>query len=1086
MTQDFFIFKTSFAQERLWFFDQFAPGNPFYNIHVALPLPVTVDSAILGRALNAIVARHESLRTTFVVKAEPVQAVAAALRLELPVVELNRSSGADVDRLIAEVSREESQRPFDLTRGPLLRTCLVRVEGEAAVLLLTIHHIVSDGWSMDLISRELRVLYDAFAAGEPSPLPELPIQYADFALWQREWLQGDVLERQLRYWRERLATAPRVLELPADRPRPPVQTFAGAYQMADIPRHLVEGLRHIAREQGATLFMALASLFSVLLSRYSGQDDIVIGTPIANRHRAEVQDLIGFFVNTLLLRIDLGGAPGFRALLTRVRAAALDAYQHQDLPFEKLVAELAPERHLSHTPLFQVMFVHQTSLEDRPVAAGPHPSSGSAGVVERGTAKFDLTLFTGETEDGGLSAVVEYNVDLFDDDRITRLLGHLQQLLEGIVSEPDRPVEILPLLTGAERETLMQWSGTTTSYPRAATVHDLLAATAARHATSPAVVCGSDILGYGELLSRSGALAHRLRELGASRGKRVAVLLERSSDLIVALTAVLAAGAAYVPLDPLYPVARLQFMLDDADVAMVITASTMAGRIPAQLSRPLVVLDDEEERRRIAALPASLPASGAVAEDLAYIIYTSGSTGTPKGVAVPHRGIVRLVLGTDYVSLSPSDAILQFAPVSFDASTFEIWGGLLNGARLVLAPPRPLSTGELGQLVESAGITTLWLTASLFQEVVDGGLDCYRCVRQWLAGGDVLSPAHVARVLSELPDCRLINGYGPTENTTFTCCHRVTTSDRQGSVPIGRPIANTHVRVLDRHLQAVPVGVPGELFVGGDGLADGYWHQGDLTAARFISDPEASGERLYRTGDVVRWRSDGVLDFVGRRDHQLKVRGFRVELGEVEAALLLHPQVRATAVIARGTGSGRHLVAHVVPVSPDELPVGEVRGHLAALLPEYMMPAAFVLRDALPMNPTGKVDREALAAETRETVTTDAAFAAPTSAIEQTIALIWESVLEREQVGVDDSFFELGGHSLLMVRVQRLLAEAIKAPLTLVELFQFPTIRGLAAHLGQRAAQPSVLERAESRAARQRAAMHRRGAARGVGRVEPR
>lgn len=1083
MGQDYFVFKTSFAQERLWFLDQFAPGNPYYNIHVALPLGEAAPD-VVRRSLQEIVRRHEALRTTFVaIKGEPVQAVAPALDLAMPVVDLRGRPAAECDQALAALSREQSVQAFDLATGPLLRTVFVHLDHADAVLLLTMHHIVSDGWSMDVLTRELGLLYDAFASGRPSPLPDLPIQYADFAVWQRDWLRGDVIERQLAYWRRQLASAPPCVEMPTDRPRPPVQTYAGAYQATSIPPTIVQSFRQHAQREGATMFMALAAAFALLVHRYTGQDDVVFGTPIANRHRPEVQDLIGLFVNTLTLRIDVGGQPDFRALLRRTREVALGAYQHQDLPFEQLVAELGTERHLSHTPIFQIMFVHQTRLEERPVASGPHPAIAGAapqrGLVERGTAKFDLTLFTSETEAGELAAVVEYNTDLFDDARITRLLGHFETLVAAVAAQADLPVDRVPLLTAEEQAGLTVLDGRRTAYPRDTCVHDLVLARASERPHAIAVVCEDATLTYEALAARATSLAHRLHAMGAGPDVPVAVCLERSVDLIVVLLGVLGAGAAYVPLDPTYPASRLAFMLEDTGAPILVTRQHLLARLPERSGTQILLVDEASDVQAGRDPRLRMPDTGVAADHLAYIMYTSGSTGRPKGVAVPHRGIVRLVVATDYVTLGPDDIVLHFAPVSFDASTFEIWGALLNGARLVVCPPGPLAMDALGAIVEREAVTTVWLTASVFQEVVAGDLDAYRSVRQLLAGGDVLRPGDVRRAREALPGCRLINGYGPTEATTFTCCHTITDEDcTGGAIPIGRPIANTVVRVLDRHLEPVPVGNPGELFIGGDGLARGYWRRDDLTAERFVPDSRGGvGARLYRTGDLVRYRESGVVEFLGRRDHQVKVRGFRIELGEVEAAVLRHPAVHAALVSVREEGSAKRLEVHVAADASASVTVGGLRQFLLTELPDYMVPSAFVISDHLPLTPAGKVDREAVIHADEPMLARDLSYAAPTTTLEHAIARVWQQVLTLDRVGVTDNFFELGGQSLLMVRAQRQLQDVLGVPLTLVELFQYPTIRGLAEHVGG-AGTATPDPATDERAARRRDARRQQATAR--------
>jgi amino acid adenylation domain-containing protein len=894
----------------LWFLDQLQPGSPFYNVPRTIRMRGALNVEALHQTLEALITRHESLRTTFAtVGASPVQVITPTLSLTLPVVDLSKLPESEHEAEAIRLAAEEAFRPFDLSRGPLVRATLLRLGAEDHVLLLTLHHIVSDGWSMGVLFREFAALYEAFSQGKPSPLGELPIQYADYAMWQREWLQGEVLEQQLSYWKERLSGELPVLELPTDRPRPAVQSFRGTYQHVALPKELSAGLRALSRQEGATLFMTLLAAFQTLLARYTGQDDIIVGSPIANRTRIETEGLIGFFVNTLVMRSDLSFDPTFRQLLRRVKDVALGAYAHQDLPFERLVEELQPERGLSHNPLFQVMFALQNARGAAPELAGltlsPLP-------VERVTSKFDLALFMWE-EAEELKITMEYSTDLFEAATITRMLGHFRVLLEGAAADPDRRLSELPLSTDAERhQLLVEWNNTQTDYPRDKTVQQLFEAQVEQTPDAIAIVFEGERLTYAELNERANRVAHYLRARGVGAEARVGIMVERSMEMVVGLLGILKAGGAYVPLDPAYPQERLSFMLRDAAVPVLLTQSRLMESLPEH-GAEVICLDTQWAE--IATQSTEPVDGGATAESLAYVMYTSGSTGRPKGVAVTHRSIVRLIKDTNYVELSPREVLLQFAPVSFDASTFELWGCLLNGARLVVFPTHKPSLEELSRVLEEQRVTTLWLTAGLFHQMVDGHLEGLQGVRQLLAGGDVLSVPHVEQVLRELPDCHLINGYGPTENTTFTCCHRVAAgAPLNGSVPIGRPISNTQVYILDQHLQPVPIGVPGELYIGGDGLARGYLNRPELTAERFIADPfrTAPDARLYKTGDRVRYLADGTIEFLGRLDQQVKVRGYRIELEEIETVLAEHPAVEQAVVLAREDQPGdKRLVAYV-------------------------------------------------------------------------------------------------------------------------------------------------------------------------------
>ncbi len=1026
----------SFAQQRLWFLDLLEPGSPAYNMAAAFRLTGRLEVGALAGALSAIVRRHENLRTTFETTpqgaGEPTLLISPPSDLPFPAVDLRGLSAelrtAEERRLV----RAEARKPFDLGRGPLLRATLLRLAAAEHTVLLTFHHIVSDGWSTGVFVREL----GALLAG--SPLPELPVQYADFALWQRRWLAGDVLAAELAYWRQALADLP-PLDLPTDRPRPPVQTTRGGFRPFALSSEVSAGLARGARSAGVSLYMELLAVLATLLSRYTGRDDLAIGSPVANRTSREVEGLIGFFVNTLVLRVDTSatsdgaGRPTFRDLLARVRPVAFAAFAHQDLPFEKVVEELHPERDPSRTPLFEVLFVLQNApaetLRLPGLTLSPLPFEG-------GTAKFDLTLILEPTA-AGLTGGFEHNLDLFDGTTIERMAGHFATLAAAVVAAPETPLAELPLLTLPEREQLLvEWSGGETAYPREASLYGLFAEQAARVPDAVAVVEAAEghlTLTYGELDRRSRHLARQLQALGVGPEVRVGLLLDRSAERVVATLAVLAAGGAYVPLDPAQPRERLETLLRDSRAAVVLPLPGTAGVPPAS---------------GIPALPA-MPASA-----LAYVMYTSGSTGVPKGVEVPQRAVVRLVRETDYARFDADGVFLQLAPHAFDAATLEIWAPLLNGGRLVMPPPGELSLAEIGGLLTRHGVTTLWLTAGLFHPMVDSGLADLAGVRQLLAGGDVLSPAHVRRLIAELPGTRLINGYGPTENTTFTCCFSVPGAEPPeipGAVPIGRPIANTRVYLLDRDLSPVPLGVPGELYAGGDGLARGYSDPAG-TAERFVPNPFEAGKRLYRTGDLARFRADGAIEFLGRIDQQVKIRGFRIEPGEIEAVLGTHPAVAQAAVIVRKEGGEKRLTAYVVarPDARSETLPPDLRAFLRARLLDAMVPAAFVLLDALPLNANGKVDRRALGRiEPAGPGTGTGDGGAPRTEIEVLLAAAWGEVLNRDRVGVDDDFFALGGHSLLATQVISRVRQAFGVEIPLRLLFERPTVAGLAAEIGR-------------------------------------
>lgn len=1045
--EDTDTFPLSFAQQRLWFLDQWEPGSPVYNLPQAVHLQGRLDLAALQQTLNEIVRRHETLRVTFgAMDGQPIQTIASTLTVSLPIMDLHELTPAEREAEVQRLIIREARQPFDLARGPLLRATLLQLAKDERIMLLTLHHIVSDGWSNGVLVQEIGVLYRAFSAGHPSPLPELAIQYVDFAHWQRQWLRGEVLEKQLSYWKRQLTGAPPVLELPTDYPRPPIQTYSGARHFVKFSKSLTKALKALGQREGASLFITLLAAFKVLLYRYTNQGDIVVGSPVANRNRAEVEALIGFFVNMLAIRTNLSGNPTFRTFLRQVRKVTLEAQDHQDLPFEKLVDELHLERGTSHVPLFQVI----CALQNAPLPTLKSPDVTIRPLqIDGGTAQFDLSLDLYEAPDG-LQGWFEYNTDLFEAATIARLAGHFQALLEGIIANPEQHTANLPLLTEAEcHQLLNQWSGTR-MLPTLenACVPALFEAQVVQTPDAVALVFQDQHLTYQELNCRANQLAHHLQTLGVGPEMPVGICLERSIEMVVGTLAILKAGGAYVPLEPTYPKERLAYMLDDTQMTVLLTQQSLLEQLPSPTTHLFCL--DTDWTAIAAGTPANQenPTSGVTADNLAYVMYTSGSTGIPKGTNIVHRGIVRLVKGANYATLTAEDVFLQFAPISFDASTLEIWGSLLNGGRLVIFPANTLSLDELGHVVEQCRVTILWLTAGLFHQMVEEHYESLKAVDQLLAGGDVLSVPHVCKVLEERERGWLINGYGPTENTTFTCCYPMTDVRQVGvSVSIGRPITGTQIYLLDNHLQLVPVGVPGELHIGGDGLARGYLNRPDLTAEKFIPSPfsELPGERLYKTGDLARYLPDGNIEFLGRMDHQVKVRGFRIELGEIEAVLAQYPAVQEAVVIAWKQMSGdKQLVAYLVPDETHPPMTSELRRSLQEKLPNYMVPATFVMLEALPLNPNGKVDRRALPAPDAIGSKLESAFVAPRIDTEALLADIWSKVLGIEQIGIYDSFFDLGGHSLLATQIVARIRKTLQTDLPLRTLFDHPNIAGLA------------------------------------------
>ncbi|MEV6868841.1 amino acid adenylation domain-containing protein, partial [Streptosporangium subroseum] len=1028
----------SFAQQRLWFLDQLEPGSPEYNVPVALRLAGPLDVAALSTALDAIVERHEVLRTRLVaVDGVGMQVVDPASGFGLDVVDLDGEPDA-VARAEALVAAD-ARAPFDLATGPLFRGRLIRIGVDDHLLSMVTHHVVSDEWSTGVLRGELTALYDAFRRGEPSPLPPLAVQYADFAVWQRDWLRGKVLEDQLGYWRDRLGGAP-VLELPTDRPRPAVRSSGGGIVEFELSAPVVTGMRALSREAGATMFMTLLAAFTVLLGRYADQDDVVVGTPIANRNRAEIEDLIGFFVNTLVLRTDLSGDPTFAELVTRVRDDALAAYAHQDVPFEQLVDVLAPERDRSRHPVFQVMFgvdrVDETPLTLGGVSSEPAPV-GSA------VARFDLTLSLGDGY-AGIGGHLEYSTDLFDRATAERMVDHLLAVLDAVAAEPGRRLSELPTMSAGERErTVVAWNDTAVPVASAGGVHELVAARAVASPDAVAVVFGDRSLTYAELERRANRLANHLRGLGVGPEVVVGLCLPRGLEMVVALLAVWKSGGAYLPLDPDYPADRLGFMLSDSRASVLVCDAETVDLLPVGRAR-LVELDDPVTIAAVAAAADDhCPAAVTHPDRLAYLIYTSGSTGRPKGVLVSHAGVVSLVAAqSELFGVGEGDVALQFAPFSFDAAVWETVMALGLGATLVVATPQARAEPEtLAALANATGVSVATVPPSLLGTLTPGDL---RGVRTLITAGERLSP-ELARAWA--PGRRLFNAYGPTE-TTVCASAALVTSETGAAPPIGGPIPNMRVYVLDRQLRPVPVGVPGELFIAGPGVARGYTGRPELTAERFVPDPfAADGSRLYRSGDRVRWQPDGELEFLGRVDEQVKVRGFRIEPGEVEAALRSHPEVAAAAVVARDDdGTGARLVAYLVPddITTGIPDTGALRAFLQRTLPAYLVPAVFVELTALPLSPSGKIDRTGLPAPEGARPVLAGGYVAPRTPTEELLAGVWAEILGLERVGATDNFFELGGDSILSIQaVARVRARGLHV--TPAQLFEHQTVAGLAA-----------------------------------------
>ncbi|HEX8274758.1 MAG TPA: amino acid adenylation domain-containing protein [Longimicrobiaceae bacterium] len=1031
----------SFAQQRLWFFDQVEPGSAVYNIPAALRMRGRLDAGVLERSLTEVVRRHEALRTVFRTgdDGEPAQVVLPAAPVALARIDLSALPAGEREARLAEAARAEAAAPFDLRRGPLLRAALVLLGDADAALLFTMHHIVGDEWSTEILVREVSALYEAFARGAPSPLPELPVQYADFAAWQRARLRGEALDRQLAFWREALRGAPPLLELPTDRPRTAEADPRGGVRPLALPAETTAALRRLAAAEAATPFMALLAGFQALLARWSGQDDVVVGTPLAGRGRPETEELIGFFVNTLALRGELAGDATGRGLLRQARERVLAAQAHGDLPFERLVEELAPGRGAGHTPLFQVMF----TLETLNVASGLRLGGVEVEPLETGTAaaKFDLTLELVD-EGGRIAGRAVYRSSLFDAATVDRLLEHYVRLVAGIAADPDARVAGLALVDEAERRLLLEeWNATTRPFPDRG-VHELVAEQAARTPGAAALRFAGRTTTYAELERDAGRLAHRLRELGVGPEARVGLCMERSPAMVAAMLAVLRAGGAYVPLDPEYPAGRIAHMLSDSGATTLLTTRRLLGELPEFGGRTVLVDGGGEEHDAPPGAPA--PAPRVLPESLAYVIYTSGSTGTPKGVAVPHRALASQIAWMLRAHpLSAGDRVLQRTPSAFDASVWEIWAPLAAGATLVVAEPgEHREPARLAGLMAAEGITVAQFVPQLLGALLEEELPARTALRRVFCGGEAL-PSELAAAARAALGAEVVNLYGPTEVCINATAHTFA-GERAVTVPIGGPVDNVRAYALDAAGEPVPAGVPGELYLGGVQVARGYLGRPGLTAERFVPDPFAAepGARLYRTGDRVRRLGGGALEFLGRVDQQVKLRGFRIEPGEVEAALRAHPAVRDAAVVVRGAGTaGARLVAYHVPAG-EAARAGELRDFLRGRLPEHMVPGAFVALESLPLTPSGKLDRRALPEPAADG---GAEHVAPRTPAEEVLAAIWAEVLGVERVGVEDSFFDLGGHSLLATRVASRARAALGVELPVRALFEAPTVAALAA-----------------------------------------
>ena len=1024
----------SFAQQRVWFLEQLQPNSRAYILSNAQRLMGKLNAGVLQQSLDAIVVHHQALRTNFItsVDGSPIQVIGTPRPVQLKTIKVTQEQ-------VESLLNQEAQRPFNLESDLMLRATLLQVDEQQHILLLVMHHIASDGWSTGILWQQLAAVYEALLSGKPDPLPKLPIQYADFAVWQHQWLSGEILSGQINYWKTQLVGANTVLELPTDRPRPPVQTYRGAVQSLMLPQTLSASLKELSHQQGVTLFMTLLAAFGTILHRYTGQEDILIGSPIAGRNQVETEGLIGFFVNTLAIRTQLSGNPSFRQLLSQVREVTLGAYAHQDLPFEKLVEELQPERNLSHSPLFQVMF----AFHNTPKELWELPGLTITPLkVHSGAAKFDLTLDLEETSEG-IKGGIEYNTDLFDATTIARMVGHFQTLLQGIVANPEQHISDLPLLTAAEQhQLLVEWNNTQTDYDLSQCLHQLFEAQVEKTPDAIAVKFADKHLTYHQLNCRANQLAHHLQTCGVQADVLVAICVERSLEMVVGLLGILKAGGAYVPLDPEYPQERIAYMLEDCQAPVLLTQKSLVDDLPTSTQK--ICLDTDWET--ISQQSQSNPNSSVKPVDLAYVIYTSGSTGKPKGAMNSHQGICnRLLWMQDAYKLTGTDRVLQKTPFSFDVSVWEFFWPLLTGARLVMAQPGGQRDATyLINTIAQEEITTLHFVPSMLQIFLETkGLEHCQSLKRVFCSGEAL-PVDLQERFFDPMGCELHNLYGPTEaaiDVTFWQCQR---ESNLKSVPIGRAIANTQLYILDSYLQAVPLGAIGELYIGGIGVARGYLNRPDLTAERFISHPFNEGEKLYKTGDLARYLPDGNIEYIGRIDHQVKIRGFRIELGEIETLLTEHPALQQTVVTAIDNPENQRLVAYIVP-HPEQTPTtDELRHFLKQKLPEYMVPSAFVLLDTLPLTPNGKIDRRALPAPELTRLDSENTYVAPRDELEFQLTKIWEEILGVQPIGVRDNFFELGGHSILAVKLFWQIEKTFNKNLPLAILFQSATVEALA------------------------------------------
>lgn len=1034
------------AQERLWFMDQLASDTALYNEAIALRLVGTLNVPALQHSLNELVRRHEVLRTSFeVVEGQPYQRVSDEGHLPLPVVDLCRVARSGRDAVAREQARRLACRRFDLSRPRLIRAVLVKLEPAEHLLVLSLHHIICDGWSKGLLIHELRRLYETYGRGGESPLTEPDLHYADFAAWQKERINRGDLDSEMDYWRQQLGGSLPSMDMPGDRPRPPVPSYCGAAWRFELSPAVGHGVKALSQSSGVTVYMALLAAWQVLLGRYCAQDKVAVGSVAANRGRAELESIVGLMVNTLIIKGDLTGNPTFRQMLARVKEAAVGAYKHQELPYEKLVAELAVGRDVSRRPLVEVMFVMEQGLTAQ---AGLSGLTVSEEKIDMGTAKYDLMMVIQESG-GRFTGHIHYSTDLFDEPKIRRMAEAYQRLLAAALADPDRRLSELPVLTEAEqRRLLTEWNDTDLAYPADQNLSQMFEGQAARTPEAIAVVYGDEQLTYRDLNRRANLLAGDLRRLGVKPGALVGLCVERSPKMCIGVLATLKAGGAYLPLDPSYPTERLHFMLTEAGAPVLLTEAHLLERLPD--SGATVVCLEAEQEAANGQCDAG-PINPATADDLAYVIYTSGSTGRPKGVSLS-QGVLANLIRWHTGELSPKARTLQFASPSFDVSFYEMFATWVSGGTLFIAPEAfRQDIPRLAGFLASHEIEKMVLPVVVLQQLAEEHRyrkQLFRCLREVITTGEQLQITQpVVAFFEDFSSCTLHNHYGPSESHVVTALSLQGAPDSWAARPcIGRPIANARMYLLDQLLGPVPTGALGELYIGGIALARGYLNRPDFTAERFVPDPYSPrpGGRLYKTGDLARYLEDGNIEFIGRADHQVKIRGFRVEMGEIEAILACHPAVREAVVVTReGSPGQRRLLAYVAADPQHRLTAESLRAHLEERLPDYMLPSAYLVMDRLPLTANGKVDRAALALSGGPAVETTEEFVPARTPAEELVARIWEDVLCIDKVGINSDFFTLGGHSLLASQVVLQLREIFRVEVPVRALFDAPTVSGV-------------------------------------------